>query len=394
MTIILTGGGSGGHITPVLAVAKALKQIDSDIRTVYIGQRGDGLGDIAAKNESLDTAVAISAGKFRRYHGEGLKQLLDFRTMGLNLRDVYRVIAGFFQAFRILRRERPAVVFVKGGFVGVPVGLAAALLRIPYVTHDSDAIPGLANRIIAPWAKYHAVGLPKELYSYQAHQTVEVGVPVADTFRPVSEADQQAAKQQLGYKPADHLLLITGGGLGAERINQAILLVAGELLTNHPKLRIVHLAGRANQEEVQSAYEKKLAPAEQGRVAVLGYSEDLQVFSAAADLIITRAGATSIAEFAVQGKACILVPSPFLAGGHQLKNAAALQEAKAVAVLEEKNLGDAPLVLSTIAAFLEDDNARATLASNIQTMAHPQAAAELAGLLIKVAERTKKKSEA
>jgi UDP-N-acetylglucosamine--N-acetylmuramyl-(pentapeptide) pyrophosphoryl-undecaprenol N-acetylglucosamine transferase len=394
VTIALTGGGSGGHITPVLAVAKALKQINPDIRTVYIGQRGDGLGDIAAKNASLDTAFAISAGKFRRYHGEGVKQLLDFRTIGLNIRDIYRVIAGFFQAFRILRRERPAAIFVKGGFVGVPVGLAAALLHIPYVTHDSDAIPGLANRIIAPWAKYHAVALPKELYSYQVHQTVEVGVPVADTFRPVGIADQQAAKQKLGYEPDDHLLLITGGGLGAERINHAILLVAGELLNSHPGLRIVHIAGRVNQEKIQSAYEKKLPPAEQGRVAVLGYSEDLQTFSAAADLIITRAGATSIAEFAVQGKACILVPSPFLAGGHQLKNAAALQEAKAVAVLEEKNLGDAPLVISTIASLLEDDNARSTLASNIQTMAHPQAARELAELLIKVAERTKNKTEA
>lgn len=299
------------------------------------------------------------------------------------------MVAGFFQAVSLLRRERPAAIFVKGGFVGVPVGLAAAMLRIPYVTHDSDAIPGLANRLISPWARYHAVALPKKLYRYPQHKTVEVGVPVADDFHPVSMADQTAAKKALGYDERDTLLLITGGGLGAERINQAIILVTPELLSGQARLHIVHIAGRANEAAMRASYNEKLAPAEQGRVKVLGYTEDLHRLSAAADLIITRAGATAIAEFAVQGKACLLIPSPFLAGGHQLKNAAALQHVKAVAVLDEKSLGDAPLVLATIASLLEDNSTREQLAKSIQKVAHPKAATELAELILKVARRNK-----
>jgi UDP-N-acetylglucosamine--N-acetylmuramyl-(pentapeptide) pyrophosphoryl-undecaprenol N-acetylglucosamine transferase len=124
-------------------------------------------------------------------------------------------------------------------------------------------------------------------------------------------------------------------------------------------------------------------------VEVLGYTKQLHELSCAADLIITRAGATAIAEFAVQGKACLLVPSPFLAGGHQLKNAVALQQAKAVAVLDEKSLVDAPLVFATISSLLEDTDTRHELQQRIRTLAHPNAASELAELIIKVARRNK-----
>jgi UDP-N-acetylglucosamine--N-acetylmuramyl-(pentapeptide) pyrophosphoryl-undecaprenol N-acetylglucosamine transferase len=388
MTIVVTGAGSGGHITPVLAVAKELKRLDSHLRIVYVGQRGDQFSDLSRTHASIDDVSDIQAGKFRRYHGEGLKQLLDVKTMLLNLRDSYRVTAGFFQALGLLRREKPAAVFVKGGFVGVPVGLAAALLRIPYVTHDSDAIPGLTNRIIAPWAKYHAVALPKELYKYPQDKAITVGVPVADQYQTVTPAAQVAAKTDLGYDKSAKLLLVTGGGLGAQRLNSALLSIAHDLLAADPELHIVHVAGRLNEADVEAGYREKLAEAERGRVKVLGYTNDMHAYSAAADLIITRAGATSIAEFARQGKACILIPSPFLTGGHQLKNAAALQQAKAVAVLEEESLrSDLPLVLSTVTALLQDVKAREQLAHKLQVFAHPKAATELAELILKTANR-------
>jgi UDP-N-acetylglucosamine--N-acetylmuramyl-(pentapeptide) pyrophosphoryl-undecaprenol N-acetylglucosamine transferase len=179
MTIVVTGAGSGGHITPVLAVAHELKKQQEDIRIVYIGQKGDSLADVPAADQNIDEVFLIQAGKLRRYHGEGWRQLLDLPTMWKNIRDAGRVVVGLFQSFNLLRKIRPEVIFIKGGFVGVPVGLAAAVLRIPYITHDSDALPGLANRIIAPWAKKHAVGLPKEVYSYPPDKTITVGVPLA-----------------------------------------------------------------------------------------------------------------------------------------------------------------------------------------------------------------------
>jgi UDP-N-acetylglucosamine--N-acetylmuramyl-(pentapeptide) pyrophosphoryl-undecaprenol N-acetylglucosamine transferase len=386
MTIVVTGGGSGGHITPVLAVAKQLKAENTTLRVVYVGQRGDGLADIPRSSPAIDAVVDIHAGKLRRYHGEGLRQLLDVKTLVLNIRDVFRVLRGFVEALRLLHRERPAAIFIKGGFVGVPVGLAATILRIPYVTHDSDAIPGLANRVIARWASCHAVALPKELYHYPADKTVTVGVPVSADFTPVDATAQRAFKEAIDVNPDGRLLFITGGGLGAQRINSAVTSVAADLLKAIPDLSIVHSVGRANEAAVRAAYETNLDPAEQGRAHIMGYSTELYKYSGAADLIMTRAGATSIAEFAVQGKACLLVPNPYLTGGHQLKNAKALQEAKAVAVLDERALSrDAALVLSTLGGLLEDKQARQELASNLQKFAHPNAATELAGLILKTA---------
>lgn len=385
----MTGGGSGGHITPVLAVAKQLKLQAKDVRVVYIGQRGDGLSDIPRQEPAIDAAFDIDAGKLRRYHGEGLRQLLDITTLRLNIRDIFRTLRGIWQAFRLLRRERPAVVFIKGGFVGVPVGFAAAFLRIPYITHDSDAIPGLANRLIAPWARYHAVALPKELYSYPSDKTITVGVPVSSNFVAATDEAQRLFKSELGLPTDKRLLLVTGGGLGAQRMNDAVISIASDLLSSLPDLTIVHTVGRANESDVQQAYQANLRAEEQGRVHVVGYTTDLYKYSGAADLIMTRAGATAIAEFAVQGKACLLVPNPYLTGGHQLKNAQALQDAKAVAVLNETALSnDAALVLSTLVGLLEDTAVRQKLAANLQRFAHPEAAAELSRLLLKIAQRT------
>src|SRR5438046_1939033 len=133
-TIILTGGGSGGHITPILAVAVELKRQRPNAHIVYVGQRGDLLGDIPQKHPAIDEVRTIWAGKFRRYHGEGWKQLLDVATLLRNLRDFFYVIIGFWQSRHLLKELQPAVIFIKGGFVGVPVGLAAATKHIPYIT--------------------------------------------------------------------------------------------------------------------------------------------------------------------------------------------------------------------------------------------------------------------
>src|SRR5665213_914894 len=197
MTIVLTGGGSGGHITPLLAVAHELKQLHPGSRVIYIGQRGDSLADIPAQHPDIDEVYNVRAGKFRRYSGEGLKQLLDVSTVLKNVRDSGRVVMGLVGARRLLKRLKPDVIFIKGGFVGVPVGLAAAQLNIPFITHDSDAIPGLANRIIARWATAHAVALPKSAYDYPPDKTFTVGVPISHEFQPLSAALQKKYRQQL-----------------------------------------------------------------------------------------------------------------------------------------------------------------------------------------------------
>lgn len=382
----MTGGGSGGHITPLLAVAHELKLQQKDAQIIFVGQRGDNFADVAADDKNIDKTYLIEAGKLRRYHGEGIKQLFDFKTLFLNIRDSFKVIVGLWQSFWLLRKLRPDVIFVKGGFVGVPVGLSAAILRIPYITHDSDAVPGLANRIIARWAKKHTVALPKEIYAYPAAKTISVGVPLSHQFVPFSKTEVEKAKIQLGLSGKSRVLLITGGGLGAKRINEAILACAQELLERYKDLTIIHIAGRNHESEVRSEYQKNLLPESFERVVVKGFITNLYLYSGIADVIVTRAGATSLAEFAAQQKACVMVPNPFLTGGHQLKNAKVLENRRAVRVVSEDVLADDDHALMPAVVELLDDHKKAQkLGENLGQLARPDAAEHIAEILLQEA---------
>lgn len=379
----MTGGGSGGHITPILAVASELKKLQPDCKIVFIGQKGDNFADIPAQHESIDEVYAVQAGKFRRYHTLGIRQIFKVRTQALNIRDAFRVVIGIFESRSLLKRLQPDVIFVKGGFVGVPVGLSAAWLHIPYVTHDSDALPGLANRIIARWARMHAVALPEEIYHYPQDRTVTVGVPLVAEYKPVTRADQLAYKRELGLQEQGRLLFIIGGGLGAQRVNLAVAEAVPHLLQEFSDLNIVHAVGKANEATIQQLYTTALSTGEQGRVSVKGFLSDVYRYSGAADVIITRAGATNLAEFAMQGKACIVVPNPYLTGGHQLENAKYLQEKHAALLVTETELQENPNVLAARASMLFKDEAqRQELSRNFATFAQPDAAKKLAMLLL------------
>lgn len=382
----MTGGGSGGHITPILAVAHELKQLQPDATLVYIGQRGDPFGAVVAKNPLIDEVHLVSAGKFRRYHGDGLKQLLDIPTMLLNIRDAFLVVAGLWQSYRLFRRLRPDVVFCKGGFIGVPVGLAAALRHVPYVTHDSDAMPGLANRIVSRWAALHAVALDTKLYPYPKERTVNVGVPVAAEYELVNSEQQILFRKQIGLVDYEKVVVITGGGLGAARLNHAAAAIMPELLRREPRLAVVHMAGTKHTKVVQEAYDATLTPEARNRVRVLGYTTELFKYTGAADVVIARGGATSLAELAAQGKACIIVPNPQLTGGHQLKNARAYEERGAVVCIDESILkANQEVLLGAVQKLLEDATERTNLSERLHSFNRDNSAEELAELILKVA---------
>ena len=381
-TIVLTGGGSGGHITLILAVADELKRLRPEVRLVYIGQTGDLLGDIPRQHPSIDAVFTVRTGKFRRYHGEGFKQLLDVVTMAKNIRDFFYAIIGFWQSRRLLKQLQPVIIFVKGGFVGVPVGLAAATRHIPFITHDSDPIPGLANRIIARWAVIHAVALPKDIYPYPADKTVTTGIPLQKKFVPVTPQLRGDYRRQLGIPGVAKVLFIIGGGLGAQRVNAAVADVVPHLLHEYKDLWVVHGVGRANEEAMVATYNQLLTPEEQGRLQLFGYANDVYRYSGAADVIITRAGATNLAEFAVQGKACIVIPSAVLTGGHQLKNAQYLADHGAALVIDETELvADPNRLAKQVSNLLKDPQHIVKLGEALAEFAKPDAARDLAKLI-------------
>jgi UDP-N-acetylglucosamine--N-acetylmuramyl-(pentapeptide) pyrophosphoryl-undecaprenol N-acetylglucosamine transferase len=386
MKVVVTGAGSGGHITPVLVVARELKLIQPSIEIIYIGHKGDSLADIPARDKNIDHVYNVRAGKLRRYHGEGLRQLLDLPTVIKNIRDMLFVVIGIWQSYWLLRKLRPNAVFVKGGFVGIPVGLAAAALHIPYLTHDSDALPGLANRVIAPWARLHAVGLPKEVYDYPPEKTITVGVPHAPEFHPLNSKEVYQLREKLGLGHYKKMVFITGGGLGAQRINKAVLACAPDLLKRYSDLVIVHVTGRKDESSIAQAYKMVLPTKEQRRVVTKGFITDLYSYSGAADVIITRAGATAMAEFASQAKPCVVIPNPLLAGGHQLHNAQVLDETKTVRMVSETDLAADPMTLMAPVVDLLDHPDRAhELGKKLSKLSRPDAAHQLAMLLLEIA---------
>jgi UDP-N-acetylglucosamine--N-acetylmuramyl-(pentapeptide) pyrophosphoryl-undecaprenol N-acetylglucosamine transferase len=380
----MTGGGSGGHITPILAVAHELKQLQPDIEIIYIGQTGDALADIPAADPNIDAVYTVWAGKLRRYSGVGWRQLLDVRTQALNIRDVSRVGRGMWQSYWLLRKIRPDVIFTRGGFVSVPVALGGKLNGIPYVTHDSDSIPSLANRLIARWAAKHAVALPTELYPYPPNKTIMVGVPVSQQYTPVTSELQQQYRRELGIQSYKQMIFITGGGNGARQLNQDIVANTRYLLGQYPDLVLVHVAGRALEQETNRAYDDlNLGPARQ-RVQVHGFVTQLYQYSGAADVVVARGGATNLAEFAQQAKACLIVPSSQL--GWNVKNSAALAERQAIVQLTEDQAEQPERLGRALGDLLEHESQRQELGTRLASFARPEAALELARLLLAVAQ--------
>jgi UDP-N-acetylglucosamine--N-acetylmuramyl-(pentapeptide) pyrophosphoryl-undecaprenol N-acetylglucosamine transferase len=388
LTVLLTGGGSGGHTTPVIAVAAEIKRLQPKVKVVYIGPTGDAFNDIASKDANIDKTYTVRAGKFRRYHGEGLMQLLDIVTFFKNIRDFIYLIIGSYQSWRLIGQLRPDVLFSRGSYVSVPVALGAHFRGVPYITHDSDSIPSLTNRLVARWAAWHAVALPKELYPYPADKTVSTGIPISQQFVPVTEKLKDTYRKELNIPLKAKVLFVIGGGLGSDRVNTAVITVVPHLLRQFNDLYVIHGAGGNNETTVADTYKQNLSDIEQKRVVVKGFINDVQKYSGAADLIVTRAGATNLAEFAVQGKACIIVPSPFLSAGHQLKNANYLAKEGAVEVLDEAALLDDPNRLAKLVSNLITDTGRLKkLSGALANYAQPEAATKLAKLVLKVGGR-------
>lgn len=382
----MTGGGSGGHITPLLAVAHEITQISPETEVVYIGQRGDGLADVPEADPNIDSVYTISAGKFRRYHGEGFKQLLDVKTIALNIRDVFRILAGLWQSWRLLGNLKADIIFTRGGYVSVPVALAAKLRGIPYITHDSDSIPSLANRIIARWAKLHAVALPAELYPYPKNKTVTVGVPVNKNYTPVDAVAKTQYRDKLSLSDAEQVLLVTGGGNGAHDLNRIVIDNVPFLLQQYPAMVVLHIAGRNLEKSVVEAYRKAVKPQDASRVHVFGFVHDLYMYSGAADVVIARGGATNIAEFALQHKACLIIPSPQLVWN--VRNTEVLARKEAVLSLSQTQAEQELRLAHTIMPLLDDRQKRDQLGKRLSAFAYANAAETLAVLLLNKGKRS------
>jgi UDP-N-acetylglucosamine--N-acetylmuramyl-(pentapeptide) pyrophosphoryl-undecaprenol N-acetylglucosamine transferase len=333
----------------------------------------------------LDTripVVTIHAGKLRRYNRLSLwRQITRPSILLPNIIDMFKVAAGFVESVFRLLFWRPDVVFTKGGYVCLPVGMAARLLKIPLVIHDSDAHPGLTNRLLAKSATWIATGAPLHHYSYPKEKSQYVGIPISSDFRPRKAEERKQLKSTLGFDSARPLLVVTGGGLGAKRLNDTVVSVLGELLK---VTSVLLISGTAQYDELTLQVPKETDRFQLRAFVSGGMAEVL----GAADIVVARAGATTIMELAALAKPTILVPNAYLTGGHQLKNAAAFAENGAVLVLDEDDLDlHPPLLIETIKELLDDTKKMQHMQRSFFAYAKPHAAADVAKLLLLAAKQ-------
>ena len=289
---------------------------------------------------------------------------------------MFLVIAGFFQSVFKLLLWRPDVVFTKGGYVCLPVGIAAYILRIPIVIHDSDAHPGLTNRILGKWATAIATGAPLKYYNYPVEKSRYVGIPIASEFHEFSESEQLGAKAQWGIDVSRSLVVVTGGGLGASRINDAVVSTLDELLKI---ASVILISGNSQYDELRS-----IIPKNDDRFQLHAFvSKDMALLLGAADVVVARAGATTILELASLAKPTILIPNAKLTGGHQLKNAEVYEKVDAVLIINEEKMVEDPLLLVTAVHDMISNPKRTKKMSKIfSSFACPDAAKDVANMII------------
>lgn len=334
---------------------------------------------MTAGQKLLDQHYTIFAGKLRRYNGESwLKRLFSVGTNLSNLRDIFYVLIGLVQSYFLLRRLRPDVILMKGGYVGVPIGLAAGK-RYPIVTHDSDALPGLANRLVSKRARYHATALPASSYNYPATKTHQVGVIVDDAYQLVTPVIMTDYRQKLDLPVEATVLMITGGSLGSANINRAVAEFVPDLLAAQPDLYVIHQVGRGKLD----CYGDFSHP----HLQIIELLPNFATYLGAADLVVTRAGANTLAELGVQGKAAIVVPNPLLTGGHQLKNAQYLADKQAIVVVDEANLDSTGQggLRTEVTSLLSQSKQRQELGARLHELTILDGSKRLAELILKAA---------
>lgn len=348
--IVLSGGGTGGSVTPLLAISEELSERYGErLSMMWIGTHQGIERALTARHPFIYKAVA--AGKLRRY--------FDLR----NITDIFKIIIGLIQSVYILYSFKPQLVVTAGSFLSVPVAWAAWILNIPVIVHQQDIRPGLANLLMAPCAKVVTVAFGKSLDDYGS-KSVWIGNPVRKEFK--AKAEMQPTHVKSSEKP---LLVILGGGTGSQTINSLVLESVGTLT---PFLRVIHITGRLG----RWSDERREATPDYQFYELLE-SEHLAEALADASLVVTRAGLGTLSELSYLGKPCIIIPIP---DSHQEENAEYFASRGAAVVLDQRTLS--PKIFSTtIKRLLNDKDELAYMSQKIKDVMKHNANKEMADII-------------
>lgn len=354
---LIAGGGTGGHIIPAMAVADELKaRFGAEI--LFVGTA-----------RGLESRLVPQAGyRLELIRAGQLNQV----SMGTRLRTLADLPRGFLQCVGLLRKFRPDAVIGVGGYASGPMMGVAILKGVPTLAFEPNAVPGMANRLVGRWVKAAAVNFAPAAQYFRGAQIT--GIPVrAEFFR----LDARRAGS------APHLLVF-GGSQGARVLNTTMPKIAAQLLDAVSGLTILHQAGARHLEATLAAYEASGAPRARWRVEP--FLDDMPRRFAAADLVLSRSGASTVAELCAAGKPAVLIPFPLAADDHQRRNAEVLVQAGAAEMLLEPELTEERL-LGTLRELLGDGEKLGSMAARAKTLAHPDAAERIAAMAMEIAGR-------
>ncbi len=379
MRVLVSGGGTGGHIYPALAVAAQLqKEYQAEI--LYLGS-DDGLETELAPQMGFPYAI-IRAGKLQRY--------ISWKT----ITGVARVPVGMVQAVGIVRKFRPHVAFTSGGYVAVPAGLAARLNGVPLLMHQEDVSPNLSNRLIAPLATRISVAFADSLVYFPAKKTLQPGNPVREAILDARVVSTQEARQSLGLQTEVPLLLVTGGSQGARHLNQVVCHALPGLLT---QCQVLQISGKKLFDETRELAEQMMTNLDsqvRKHYHLVPYM-DAEMPSAlqAADLVLCRSGAATLSELAVLSKPSILVPlPPALGGSPQEVNADMFGRQQAAQVIPDDDLSP-EMLLDRVITVLSSHSLLESMARAAGKLAKPEATRAIASQIKALADAGAQKSK-
>lgn len=381
MRILLAGGGSGGHVTPLRAVGESLKNSSKEPLEITVMTDSGFFSETQAVFSDNPEVILkkIFSGKYRRYKSKSLLwHITHLPTLLKNVRDVFLIGVGVIQSVLYFSFHKPDVVFCKGGFVCVPVGLVANWFKVPLIIHDSDTRPGLTNRILSRWARAIGTGMPTEFYPYPKALMKYTGIPVNTAYQPVSAAQQRVHKESLQLNPAQPLVLFTGGGNGAVTLNAQASSAAPQLLA--AGISIMHLAGKGKASPVIRSRDK--LPEDQQKSWKIEEFAPMVPRLLAADVVVSRTSASTLQECANAQKTVIGIASPHL--DDQKMNAEFFASKKALISLDETKLSsDGSDLADEVIAAVRNAKESAHYAQVInREFAKPAAAVELAQMIL------------
>ncbi len=364
MRVIMTGGGTGGHIYPAIAIANKIKSVDKEAEILFVGTKRGLEKDLVPKNGYPIKFITVS--------GFNRKKLLT------NVKTLADLMKGNIQARKIIKSFKPDIVIGTGGYVCGPVVRAAAKLGARTFIHEQNAYPGMTNKMLEKYVEKVFISFePARKYFKEKDKLIMSGNPVRQSF---FDADVNAAREALGIEDNETVILSFGGSQGAGKINEMMMEILAKF-NGAPSIRLYFVTGKYYNDSVKKEIEERGLELKDN-IKILEYIDNMERYLPASDIIISRSGALTVSEITVCGKASIMIPSPNVTGNHQYHNAKSVADVGGAELIEEKDITPG-ILYEKIMNLVENPQLREEMAANAKKAAPDDAAGIITDYIFK-----------